>query len=375
MPRSRQPFIIIILACVTLLSVPAVVTKLIINSLAWQLPSSDLYRNMFIGATLSGLVSSAIVLALVQKSMVERIIRLTKSFTSRLPGAERFKSLPVEGDDELAEMTRSINNMLESLKHAEEIRHHQSEEISRLNRDLARQARELATANQELESFNYSVSHDMRSPLTRISGYTQLLMESPNTCEETKQHLKKILEAATWLNEMLDSLLVLSRVVRAEMVNTEVDLSSMAASAFSEAEFEAARKFDIFIQPGLKTFGDPALLRIMLSNLASNAIKYCASADNPHIEIYEADTERGTAFCIKDNGIGFEQKDAERIFLPFTRLQNGSSIKGSGIGLTTVQRIVQRHCGQTWAVSRPGGGASFYFTLNQPPPAECPLFP
>jgi signal transduction histidine kinase len=339
-----------------------------------EIPAPNLYRNIFAGAMLSGIVSSAIILALVQKSLVERIIRLTHSFTNRLPGTERFSKLPVDGNDELAEMTRSINKMLESLKEAELLSKHQSDEIKRLNKDLERQAYELAASNQELESFSYTVSHDMRSPLTRISGYCQIMLESRDLEPEQRQYLNKINEAATWLNRMLDSLLILSRVVRTEMTSSQVDLSSLANSAFEEAVAESTRQIKINVEPGLTAFGDPSLLRILLFNLAGNAIKYSSQTNTPEITVGMENTDRGMAFFVRDNGIGFEQKEAERIFTPFIRLNRDDCISGNGIGLSTVRRIAHRHHGQVWACSTPNRGATFFFILNQPPQPDAPLF-
>jgi light-regulated signal transduction histidine kinase (bacteriophytochrome) len=158
------------------------------------------------------------------------------------------------------------------------------------------------------------------------------------------------------------------------MTYSMVDLSSLASSAFEEAVAESTRQIKITVQPGMTAHGDQSLLRILLFNLASNAIKYSSQAVAPEISIGMEMTDRGMAFFVRDNGIGFEQKDAERIFIPFTRLNRDDCIIGNGIGLSTVQRIVHRHRGQVWASSTPDHGATFYFILNQPVPPDCPLF-
>lgn len=235
-----------------------------------------------------------------------------------------------------------------------------AEEKSRLHLEEARML------NAELESFNYSVSHDMRGPLTRISGYSQLLLEDKELNAEQRHHAVKIAEAAGWLNEMLDSLLVLSRVVRAELTHTTVDLSKLSAGILGELQAtDRQRTVNQQIEPDLLVEGDERLLRLMMTNLLSNAWKYSSGQTEATIVVGRLPHQHN-AFFVRDNGIGFTPKDAERIFRPFTRLKQETIIGGTGVGLATVQRIIQRHGGTIRAEAAPGLGATFIFTLPLP---------
>lgn len=251
-------------------------------------------------------------------------------------------------------------------KAAEEADRRYMEQFRQINAELARKANELEAANRELESFNYSVSHDMRGPLTRISGYCQLLLDEPENLDPThRDYVTRIYESSCWLDEMIDAMLKLSQLVRVEFIPQEVDLSTLCENALLElSQAEPDRKVEINIMPGIMAEGDANLLRIAMTNLAGNAWKYSAGREPAIIEFGVEGGQQTPVFYIRDNGVGFDMKDAGRLFRVFTRLHSQISFAGSGIGLATVQRIINRHGGKIWAESEPGEGATFYFTIG-----------
>jgi len=231
---------------------------------------------------------------------------------------------------------------------------------------LREQKDALTLANQELEAFSYSVSHDLRAPLRAIDGFSQVLLEDyyPQLDEAGRDHLMRVRRAAQRMASLIDQLLELARLGRRELRKAAVDLSALAGAAVQElAEADPGRTVQATIQPSLNAWGDPQLLSIVLDNLLSNAWKYTGNASQPRIEFGAVTRDGQTVYHVRDNGVGFDMRYAERLFGPFQRL-HGSEFEGSGIGLATVQRIVKRHGGRVWAEARPEQGATFFFTLS-----------
>lgn len=243
--------------------------------------------------------------------------------------------------------------------------HH--EQIQELNELLSRKALDLAALNNELETFNYSVSHDMRSPLTRISGYCQLLLDEDTMLEPSvKEYITRIYESEIWLNDMIDALLQLAQLTRMELVSDRVDLSTIVESVLKELALEFPdRSVMTHIEPDIVVAGDARLLKIVMINLLNNAWKYTAYANDALIEFGVNQDETGPVYYVRDNGAGFSMKDAGKLFRVFTRLHDSSQFTGTGVGLATVQRIIFRHGGRIWAEAEPGNGAAFYFTLGR----------
>ncbi len=242
------------------------------------------------------------------------------------------------------------------------------EQIHQLNVELERRVRELATVNQELEAFSYSVSHDLRAPLRAIAGFSQALAEDYDATldEQGKDYTRRIHAATQRLTELIDDLLMLSRVTRSEMNReTIVDLSALANIVASQLQSgQPERYVQFMVQPGLVAHGDAPLLHIALDNLIGNAWKFTAKAPEARIEIGTAGKESTkTIYFVRDNGAGFDMAFAGKLFGPFQRLHSGSEFPGTGIGLATVQRIVHRHGGRVWAEGEVGKGATVYFTL------------
>jgi signal transduction histidine kinase len=233
--------------------------------------------------------------------------------------------------------------------------------------ELAQRSTQLAAVNRELEAFSYSVSHDLRAPLRHIGGFTDLLEKSPGVELEParKRYLRLISESAVRMGELIDALLVFSRMGRAEMLQSRVDLNSIVRAARRDAaQSDPARhvRWNIHPLPGVP--GDPTMLQLVFTNLLSNAFKY--SRDQPDAEIEIGSTDGNpdqVVVYVKDNGVGFDMAYADRLFGVFQRLHRAEEFEGTGIGLANVQRIVLRHGGKVWAEAEPGKGATFFVAL------------
>jgi signal transduction histidine kinase len=243
-------------------------------------------------------------------------------------------------------------------------------EIRERRRAEARTATALQASealNQELEAFSYSVSHDLRSPLRAIDGFSLAVLEDcgDKLDAEGKASLERVRNATQRMGRLIDDLLELARVSRAPMQLEPVDLSAMTATVIAELrEAEPARDVTVTIAPALATRGDPRLVRVLLDNLLGNAFKFTAKRERATIEVGTMADGGDRAFFVRDNGAGFDPAHAERMFGAFQRLHDAREFAGTGIGLATVQRIVRRHGGRVWAVGEPGKGATFSFTLG-----------
>jgi len=250
-------------------------------------------------------------------------------------------------------------------------------EILRMNEDLEQRVLDrtarLEAANQEMESFSYSVSHDLRSPLRSIDGFSQILLEDyrAGLDEAGRHYLSRIRLGAQRMGQIIDDLLRMSRIDRTELARTEVDLSALGrAVADSLARADPGRRVELSIQPGLRAWADMTLLQTVLENLLGNAWKFTRRRPDPRIELGGTVSAQGEAILfIRDNGAGFDMAYADRLYRSFQRLHSVEDFEGTGIGLTIVQRILHRHGGRIWADSRPDGGATFFFTLPEPSPA------
>ncbi|SCZ51683.1 PAS domain-containing sensor histidine kinase [Thiohalomonas denitrificans] len=226
---------------------------------------------------------------------------------------------------------------------------------------------ELAAANRELESFSYSVSHDLRGPLRAINGFSGALQEDCGELlnEDGHNYLQRIQSATLRMSDLIDGLLSLSRVFRTELERTDVDLSGLAEEIVRQLRSGAGhRQVSVDVEQGMTTWGDPTLIRLLLQNLFSNALKFTSNSPEPRISFVSLLISGRRVFVIRDNGIGFEMEYVHKLFQPFERLHDDKNFKGSGIGLATARRIVERHAGEVWVEAVPSQGASFYFTLG-----------
>lgn len=250
--------------------------------------------------------------------------------------------------------------------------HLAQQEIQRLNAELESRVQvrtaELMSANRELESFAYSISHDLRAPLRGIDGFSQLLIEEyrDKLDKQGQDYLGRVRRAAQRMGTLIDDILELSRVTRLEMRRVRVDLSQIARDVLEERkQSEPQSRVAWQIAPDCVAVGDPQLLRVLMQNLLENAWKYSGRAANPAIEFGREDAGGNTVFFVRDNGVGFDMHYADRLFRPFQRLHSPEEFEGTGVGLATVARVVNRHGGRVWAESAAGRGATFRFTLGR----------
>jgi len=261
-------------------------------------------------------------------------------------GGDLEHRIEVRGHDEIARLTESFNEMVSSLH----------ERTDRLNDTIA-----------ELESFSYSVSHDLRTPLRGIDGFSQLLLEEygGELDERAVKYLERICSASQRMGTLIDDMLTLSRITRGVMRREEVDLSEMAGGVVRQLRnTEPGREVEFIIEDGMRVKGgDPGLVKSMLINLISNAWKFTGRVENAKIEFGVDKSGAERVFFIRDNGAGFDMAYGDKLFGPFQRLHLNSEFEGTGIGLAIVDRIVRRHGGSVWGEGEVGKGATFYFTL------------
>jgi signal transduction histidine kinase len=244
------------------------------------------------------------------------------------------------------------------------------DQLRRLSAELELRVRErtaqLEAAIGELEAFSYSVSHDLRAPLRAIHGFARMLEDQlgDDLAPEALHSLERVKTGAKTMGTLIDELLKLSRLGRQPLVHTTVDLSALAHEIVAELRApDPERDVDVSIQQGLRVIGDEQLLRIALVNLLGNAFKFTLHTTNPRVEISGRREGEDLSVQVRDNGAGFDVEYADRMFRPFQRLHAESEFAGTGIGLTTVERVIRRHGGSITASGALGRGASFSFTL------------
>jgi light-regulated signal transduction histidine kinase (bacteriophytochrome) len=283
---------------------------------------------------------------------------------------------------EIEFVSQIANHLGVALHHAELLAELRAEVVERqqaeqraqeLNQGLRQAITELRAVNRELEAFSYSVSHDLRAPLRSIDGFSQALLEDCSTQLDTlgQDYLRRIRAASQRMGQLIDDLLTLSRVTRADMSREPVDLSRLASYICTELQMrqdpraQDSRTVEFEIQPDLVVQGDRLLLQVLLDNLLNNAWKFTSHHPRATITFGAMILDSGMpAYFVRDDGAGFDMAYADKLFGPFQRLHSMTEFPGNGIGLATVQRIVRRHGGRTWAEGAIEQGATFYFTLQ-----------
>jgi signal transduction histidine kinase len=239
--------------------------------------------------------------------------------------------------------------------------------IAELNQELKHQLRQVEAVNKELETFSYSVSHDLRAPLRHITGFVELLnqKDTAGLDEKSRHYLQVISDSARKMGTLIDDLLAFSRMGRAEMMHAQIDFGALVQDLVRELAEDAGDRTIVWeIGPFPMVQGDGAMLRMMMTNLISNAIKFTRSRPEARIGIGAVlDHPDETLFYVRDNGVGFDMRYLDKLFGLFQRLHDPAEFEGTGVGLANVQRIIHRHGGRIWAESRVDGGAVFWFAL------------
>ena len=260
---------------------------------------------------------------------------------------------PVNG--ELAPLVETINKVLDQIRNREA--------------ELRRRTHDLEFANKDLESFAHTISHDLRGPLGSVLGFAESLRdgEGSQLNDDGRESVRWILESANTMRDLIDGLLQMSRLSREEMERGNVDLSAIAKGiAYSLQKNKPERDVDFHIAENVVAHGDERLLRAVMENLLTNAWKFTGKREHARIEFGRLHENGHSTFYVRDNGAGFDPAHAAKMFRPFQRLHSSKEFEGTGIGLATVQRILQRHGGRVWAEGEPDRGATIYFMTETP---------
>jgi signal transduction histidine kinase len=310
------------------------------------------------------LLAAFVVSRLSRKSVAEPIVSLAE--VARHVSRDKDYSLRASQEgasEELSVLVEAFNEMLVQIQERDRSLHAAHRE---LEKRVEERTSELAAANRELESFSYSVSHDLRAPLRSIDGFSQALAEDYGDKFDSQglSYIERVRAATQRMGLLIDDLLNLSRVTRAEIHREAVDLSGIARSVVAElAKNDGQRQVEWIIQDGVNASGDSRLLRVVLDNLLGNAWKYTSKHERARIEFGQTNSNGSSAYFVKDDGAGFDPVYSEKLFGAFQRLHKVTEFSGTGIGLATVHRIIHRHGGRVWAESAVEKGATFYFTL------------
>jgi light-regulated signal transduction histidine kinase (bacteriophytochrome) len=274
----------------------------------------------------------------------------------------RLAALSDEEITMLQTMAGQLANAIENARLYEQIQR----DAAALEKRVAERTAELAALNAELEAFAYSVSHDLRAPLRGINGFSQALLEdyADKLDADGQDYLQRVQAASQHMGQLIDDLLKLSRVTRAEAFHETVQLSDLAQTIATDLhQQEPERQVEFVIAEGLAAKGDARLLRVALENLLGNAWKFTAKNPCARIEFGDIRQNGNRAYFVRDDGVGFNMAYADKLFGAFQRLHSAAEFDGTGIGLATVQRVIHRHGGRVWAESDVEQGATFYFTL------------
>lgn len=312
-------------------------------------------RNRSILIAITEIILTVIATILIGYSLTRNLRALSEA--ANLVGEGNLNVvLPVKRDDEVGQTAKAFNNMVNEL---EIYREHLEELVEKRTKDLE-------TANKELEAFNSSIAHDLRTPINAISSYCQILYGeyADKLDEQGKGFLFQIKDTASDMTSLIESLLQLSRVTKAEIEKEEVDMSLMATEISQKLSYlNPDRSVDIEIEEDINCNADRGAMIILLDNLMNNAWKYSSKKTRPKIKIGKLDSKEGSYFYVKDNGAGFDMQHSDKLFDVFQRLHTQTEFIGTGVGLATVSRIVNRHGGQIWAESEVEQGATFFVKI------------
>lgn len=325
---------------------------------------SNLKTTLLSMTSMVGAVLAIIIVNSVMTSrLLERRITRLRDAAEHVAAGKLGHRIAIAGNDELAELGQAFDNMAARLQ---ETYAALEGKAATMNEELQRQVVQLEASNEELDSFSYSVSHDLRAPLRAIDGFSQVLQEElgDRLSTDGEDALRRIRGATRHMGQLIDDLLKLSKVTRAELCRERVDLSEMARSVALEfSRREPKRQAEVRIADGAVIEADPRLLRIVIENLMDNAFKFTSRRPDARIEFGTREDDGQAVYFVRDNGVGFDMAYVGKLFGAFQRLHSAAEFPGTGIGLATVQRIIHRHGGSVRAEGAPGEGATFSFTL------------
>lgn len=346
---------------------------------------ADAQKKMVLAVVLSILLLVAVVAGAsltIMKRLVKPIDRLRRG-TEKVGAGDLDFRIGSKRTDEIGQLSRSFDAMAERLKvitvsrdvlGAEVAERKRAEgEVRKLNEELEGRVRErtaqLSAINKELEAFSYSVSHDLRAPLRHVSGYMDLLRRKiwPQLDEKGRHYIEMITGSGEKMGRLIDDLLAFSRMGRTEMLLAPVSLGNLLQDVLKDLRWEVGnRKIAWEIDPLPKVHADATMLRLVLTNLVSNAIKFTRYRPDARIHVGHTDGADGEVVVfVKDNGAGFDMKYVDKLFGVFQRLHPIEEFEGTGIGLANVRRVIFRHGGKTWAEGAVGEGATFYFSIQR----------
>jgi len=313
--------------------------------------------------------AAAIVAAVISGRITTPLNHLTEAAEEIAAGAPLAR-VAVTRRDEIGRLGTAFNSMAEQMhgvqRELEARVQERVAELNEVNQQLEKRVAELNALSQELEAFSYSVSHDLRAPLRHITGFASMLDKSAGRSldEKDRRYLTTIADAAKRMGRLIDDLLVFSRMGRKELTHGRVDLGTLVEDVRREVSADLnGRSVQWTIHPLPVVEGDTATLRMVLTNLLANALKYSSTRTKAEIEVGANRSSNETVVFVRDNGVGFDMQYADKLFGVFQRLHSTDEFEGTGIGLANVRRIVHRHGGRVWADGAVDRGATFFFSL------------
>jgi len=300
-----------------------------------------------------------------EKYLLSRMQHLLNNRETRISGDDKVIELRL--GDQKYQIDSDKKQILELLLSVYEAAIQRNEELIAIKAELETANQNLTQANQELEAFSRTVSHDLRSPLNGIIGFSDLLLANNDSSldDESKEFLGIIRSSAWSMANLIQDLLEFARSGLVEIEEELINLTEIATEAILEIrQRDPERVVNVEIEADLLVKADKKMMKVVLNNLLGNAFKYSANTENAEIRFGKKDYYGQNLFFVSDNGAGFDMAQAHKLFQPFQRLHSSNEFKGTGVGLSTVQRIVEKHGGQIWAESEINQGATFYFTLG-----------
>ncbi|MGE3269006.1 MAG: ATP-binding protein [Chloroflexota bacterium] len=332
---------------------------------------ADFVRDLVIGGVM---LAAALLLAWLISERITAPIRQLTADATALGAGQLSRRSAVQTDDEIGVLATTFNETAGAIEQLVSNLHTTQAELRGLNVHLEQRVRDrtaqLAALNSELEAFSFSVSHDLRAPLRRIDRFSVALSEDygERLDEDGRLMLERLSAGCEQMSQLIDDLLRLSRVSRAELNYQRVNLTTLAtdiAAELRQADPDHPVAFTVTapIPDQMIVHGDRSLLRVVLQNLLANAWKFTRGQPFPHVEVGTLTEDGVRTFYVRDNGVGFDAAQADKLFRAFQRLHDSREFEGTGVGLATVQRIVHRHGGRVWAIGDVGSGATFWFTV------------